>query len=276
MALKMTVETITPEKAAEYLKANTNNYRKLSRSIVTRYADDIRSGKWELNGEPIVFDENGLLKDGQHRLAAVMMAKKNVKMTVVRGVDESVSIYNIGSKRTVAQIVSSKGVECNCTVAAAARIIACQFKNGKGSNETMTYLEKHLDELNRAYRITCSNGNIGPSHNAACVAACYLMLRTELVRSYEAELFFRLFNDKGLTRADGYEISPAIIARKMWDERGKACRGGYQVQKERLEIIVMAMRDFNLSNRVTCGYKIQEPFFYNELIENVKLIDEEV
>lgn len=273
--LKMTVETITPQMAHEYLKANTQNYRKLSRKIVYRYADDMKAGKWELNGEPIVFDEKGLLKDGQHRLAAIIIAKKPIKMAVVRGVDEDVSIYNMGAKRSISQIISSKGVECNSTVAAAAKIIACKFRSGLGNNETMTYLEKHLDELNRAYRITCLGGNSGPSHNSACVAACYLMLRTDLVRSYEAELFFRLFNDKGLTRCDGYEPSPAIVARKMWDDRGTN-RCGYQIQKERLEIICMALRDFSLNKERKLGYKIEEPFFYEELMNGVAKMDKEV
>lgn len=274
--LKMTVETITPEKAREYLKANTKNYRKLSRSAIIRFADDMKAGRWELNGEPIVFDENGVLKDGQHRLAAIIMANVSVKMAVTRGVDEKVTIYNYGNKRTVSQIVSAEGLECNYTVAAAARIIACRFKTGMGINETQAYAKRHIDELNRAYRITCNGGNSGPSHNSACVAACYLMLRTGLIRSYEAELFFRLFNDKGLTRCDGYEPSPAIVARKMWDDRGAGRFGGYQIQKERLEIICMAMRDFSMDKERKLGYKIQEPFFYEELMDELAKIDEEV
>lgn len=266
--IQMKVETITPEKAAEYLKTNTNNYRKLSRSIVARYADDIKHGKWELNGEPICFDEEGTLKDGQHRLAAIVVAKKSVKMAVVRGIAKDVTIYNLGAKRTVDQIVSSKGVECNGTVAAAARIMANRFRTGLGSNETIAYLDKNLDELNRAFRITCYGSSSGPSHNAACVAACYMMLQADLVKSYEAELFFRIFNTKGLARSDGYEPSAPIIARRMFDDRGKR-NTGYQMQKERLEIICLAMRDFSLGNERKATYRISEPFFYEELMNSI-------
>ena len=266
--IQMKVETITPEKAAEYLKANTNNYRKLSRSIVARYADDIKKGKWELNGEPICFDETGMLKDGQHRLAAIVVAKKSAKMAVVRGVSRDVTIYNLGAKRTVDQIVSSKGVECNNTVAAAGRILACRFKTGFGSNETIAYLEKHLDELNRAFRIACYGSASGPSHNAACVTGCYLMLQADLVKSYEAELFFRIFNSKGLCAYDGYDPSSALIARQMFDKRGKN-QGGYQMQKERLEIVCLAMRDFSLGNERKATYRISEPFFFEELMNNI-------
>lgn len=274
MAIKMTVETITPAMATDYLKMNTNNYRKLQRSVVMRYTDDIKNGKWELNGESIVFGNDGQLKDGQHRLAAIILAKKSVKMTVIRGIDDSVTIFNLGSKRTVSQIASSKGVECNGTVAAAAKIIACEFRYNLGSNETLEYIDAHLDELNRAYRIACY-GNCKSSKNGSCVAACYLMLRAGLIKSYEAELFFRLFNDKGMTRCDGYDASPALIARKMLDERAKGC-SGYQIQKERLEIICLALRDFSLGEARKMPYRIGEPFFYEELIKNIKEMDQEV
>ena len=56
--IKTAVEKITPEKAKEYLRANTNNYRKLSRATVKKYAEDMKNGKWELNGESIVFSES--------------------------------------------------------------------------------------------------------------------------------------------------------------------------------------------------------------------------
>ena len=273
MPIKMTVETITPEVAKEYLKLNTNNYRRLQRSVFMRYADDIKKGKWELNGESIVFGEDGRLKDGQHRLAAIIYAKTPVQMTVIRGVKDEVTIFNLGSRRTVSQIQSAKGVECNATIAAAAKIIACEFKYGLGSNETLAYLDNHIDELTRAYRIACY-GKCQSSKNGACVAACYLMLRSGLAKSYEAELFFRLLNDKGLTRCDGYDPSPAITARKMLDDRSKGC-SGYQISKERMEIICMALRDFTLGNSQTDPYKICEPFFFQELINEIKAKDGE-
>ena len=86
MAITMTVENITPEKAREYLKTNTDNYRKISRAKAAIYAREMKAGKWELNGEGIMFAEDGTLKNGQHRLAAILMAGIPVRMTVIRGI----------------------------------------------------------------------------------------------------------------------------------------------------------------------------------------------
>ena len=77
--VQTSVETITPEKAVEYLRHNTNNYRKLSLATVSKYVAEIKAGRWQLNGETIVFGEDGILKDGQHRLAAIAKAGKPIE-----------------------------------------------------------------------------------------------------------------------------------------------------------------------------------------------------
>ena len=48
------VERITPEIATDYLKRNTNNYRRMSRSKIFQYARDMKKGQWQLNGQPIL------------------------------------------------------------------------------------------------------------------------------------------------------------------------------------------------------------------------------
>lgn len=48
------VEVITPKLAQEYLKLNTNN-RPISNLQVNRLVEQMREGKYMLNGEPIIF-----------------------------------------------------------------------------------------------------------------------------------------------------------------------------------------------------------------------------
>lgn len=269
--LKMQVETITPEKAREYLKANTNNYRKLSRARVYKYAEDMKSGRWQLNGEAIAFDENGVLKDGQHRLAAIVFAKVPVKTAVVRGVDESVDIYDVGSGRTINQIANASGVDCNQTVVCAAGLIVNEFKPIRSKSEIVTYIRDHERDLLRAYRGTCY-GTRPKSKNGPCVAASYLMLRTDSISFYELELFYRIFNDDASVIVyDGYEPTPAWTACRMMDQRKG--RTGYQFQKERLEIMVHALMDFHNGNKVGVNYKISEPFSFTDILAQVRKED---
>ena len=271
--LKMSVETITPEIATEYLKANTKNYRgKLSRAKVIQYAEDMKAGRWELNGEAIEFNEDGVLVNGQHRLAAIVYAKIPIQMAVIRGVKKGVTIYDIGFNRTVNQIATAKGVDVNGSVTAAANIIVHGF-NSRGFSKGLTidYISKHESELNRAYR-SCVYGGNDKSRTAPCIAASYLMLRTNRIAYYELELFWRIFNQPMTTRHDGYDASSVHVAVKMLEERSKFSYGR-QLNKERLEIFVKAMTDFHEGKHVDDHYKIAEPFLFEKLLKEVRKQD---
>lgn len=274
--IKMTVETITPAIAKEYLKKNVNNYRKhMNRSTIKKYAEDMKAGKWYLNGEAITFGKNGLLKNGQHRLAAIILAGVPVQTAVIRDVEDDINTYDRGNNRSIVDIVNAdgdyRGDECNSTISAAANIVVNNFRRARSGEINVAYIRKHRDELQRAYRITCY-GSAMRSKCAACVAATYLAIRTQSIPSYELELFFRAFNAYGNYKTDGYDPSSVIIARNMFESRGKGAVG-YQVQKEKLEITTLAILDFHSGVNRKEHYKISEPFKYQEWMDAVRKED---
>lgn len=111
------VETITPVLAEEYLKRNTSN-RQLRKNIVSYYASQMKNGQWMLNGEGIIFNEQGTLVDGQHRLAAVVESGVNVDMLVVKNADkDSFSTIDSGVSRKISDTFYVKGVPNASTVA---------------------------------------------------------------------------------------------------------------------------------------------------------------
>lgn len=79
------IQTITPELAQQYLGTQTEN-RSLRITHVLFLRDEIIAGAWKLTHQPIAFDENGRLIDGQHRLHAVALSGRAVEMHVARGV----------------------------------------------------------------------------------------------------------------------------------------------------------------------------------------------
>lgn len=106
--LSATVEMITPEKAKEYLLTQESN-RDINDRRVADYLGRMNRGEWIL-GQPITFDEGGRLIDGQHRLKAVMRHGEPVAFTVIRGMPpESKSVFDIGQRRTTAQIAKFLG-----------------------------------------------------------------------------------------------------------------------------------------------------------------------
>lgn len=276
--LEMKVEKITPAKAKEYLKRNVNNPRgknSLNRRIVKTYAEDMINGRWELNGECLVFDEDGYLKDGQHRLAAILLSGKTIEMCVIRGVGRDVDIFDVGWKRTVSQMVNAASdgeIDCNPSISSAAGIVVNAFRPSQGTGNLKNYIQAHFTELDRAYRITCYGGNNGhpKSKCAPCIAGTYLAIRTEAIPSYELELFYRIFNAKNNYSSNGYDPSPAVVARRMFDQRSSS---GYQIQKEKLEIIAMALLDFHNGGHQEEDYKIAEPFHFSEWMNIVRRKD---
>lgn len=266
------VMDITPAIAKQMLEKNTNNPRNgpISRAVVKSYADDILHDRWQLNGEAIVFDEDGRLVNGQHRLCGVIMAKKAVKMLVVKGVSRDVSVFDIQYRRTPSQLAAAEGIDADASVMATAGIIVNRFQRVRKNMAVNEYVRQNIDELSRAKRVCCYGTN-KYSKNSACIAATYLMLRTKTMPVYEVELFWRLFNDYGYTSADGYEASPAMIARNMFDDREG--QNGYQIQKEKIEIAIMAMNDFHKNKKREMKYRIGEPFQFMELLNKVRKED---
>jgi hypothetical protein len=75
---------------------------------VDRYAEEMRLGVWALNGKSLIFDSNGRLLNGQHRLTACAQSGVPLVTLVVRGVNPSV--FNKDPKRD-SKSEDSKGDE---------------------------------------------------------------------------------------------------------------------------------------------------------------------
>lgn len=121
--LRFAVETVTPERAKEYLERNKGN-RQLSKRTVQTYAEAIKRGEWKFNGESIKFDGAGNLIDGQHRLHAIVLAGIAVELAVFRDLAvESFATIDTGRNRTAGDVLSIMGTPYANEVAAAARLV---------------------------------------------------------------------------------------------------------------------------------------------------------
>lgn len=117
--MEFRIENITPTKASEYLETSPYNRLTVStKRVVKNYASAMIRGEWSLNGESIVFDKEGRLLDGHHRMAAVVEAGIPITFSVCRGVDrEAFTTYNCGLRTNVGQILSMKEVKNSTLIA---------------------------------------------------------------------------------------------------------------------------------------------------------------
>ena len=101
--MRTEIITVTPELAKTWMYQNHDN-RQIKNGVVQRYADMMLRGEWELTHQGIAFDSAGALRDGQHRLLAVVASNRAVDMMVSWGVD-SARMMDRGAVRTAADIL---------------------------------------------------------------------------------------------------------------------------------------------------------------------------
>lgn len=100
---------ITPTIAEQYLTLNTGN-RKVSEKNIKFLSDQMIRGTFRENGMPIVFDKNNELKDGQHRLLAIVRSGYSYYMPVITGVQPDVmATIDTGKNRSASDVLSMNG-----------------------------------------------------------------------------------------------------------------------------------------------------------------------
>lgn len=77
--------TITPEEATRILELENVNNRNIRKTHVARLAEAMKADHWVVNGETVIYNDHYLL-DGQHRLAACVLAGVPFTTWVIRNV----------------------------------------------------------------------------------------------------------------------------------------------------------------------------------------------
>lgn len=111
------VFVITPSIARDILTRVWPGQRKLRQQRVTELTRMIRGGQFEMTHQGLLFDTEGYLHDGQHRLAACVMSGVNIRVQC--SVTNNPKVYQVldqGAKRTVADMYgASKEVSAICS-----------------------------------------------------------------------------------------------------------------------------------------------------------------
>lgn len=126
---------LTPALAKEFLLHNREN-RMIRVAKLGQYIDDIKEGRWELNGEGLIFAKGGVMNDGQHRCEAVVRAGKTIKTIITFGVTrESRQTVDNGAARGPADHLAIEGLEYPMETAAVTRFVLAFERSG---NRKMT------------------------------------------------------------------------------------------------------------------------------------------
>jgi len=209
------IETITPKKAQQYLEANTHN-RHVRNNTVQFYAKQMAEGDWELTGEPIIFSDEGVLLNGQHRLHACIESNSSFKTFVVRGSsDDSFAKIDQNVPRQAGDIVGRAGYAQAIRKAAASRIILAfeELDDSTADNhrpalaikrphaEVLGFVEKNNDILSEGCSLAIKDDGPSICKPPALFVGLYVLFATKN-RKRAKEFFHQLVSGEILERDD--------------------------------------------------------------------------
>lgn len=254
--MKSQIVYVTPEIARHYLSLNTANYRTIKPAVASRYAEDMKSGNWHENGEAIQFSKNGTLKNGQHRLLAIVNSGVSMEMNVVTDLDDDVEIFDWGSARSNAQIAKARGLSLGTDAIGAARIILAGYGLSAPKGITDKYLTDHYDQLREASVITRKNGSVAGmgkiGKKAGCCLAVYIARRLDLVNDAILVEFFGIFNSMNILPEQKRNPGPPLVASRMIVSN--RLKGSGHGQESHYSITIQALLDYKKNKARSRNY----------------------
>lgn len=160
---------IDPPMARRVLERNTRN-RPISELHVQRLMDEMRSGRWQYNGEAIKWSVDNVLLDGQHRLTALSRLDDSIRLAflVVRGLpSDSQDTMDQGRTRTAGDQLNIDGITdgSDSRVIAGAIRVYIQWTTGGlfrdqiasriGNPEVVQWAKEHPLEISLMREILC-------------------------------------------------------------------------------------------------------------------------
>lgn len=221
------VVAVTPALAEKWLGHNTHN-RNVRQTKVEQYARDMATGRWRFNGDPIRFDVNGALLDGQHRLLAVLRSGATVQALAVYNLaPEAQDTMDIGAARKLGDQLYLSGETNASTLGAILRRLVMYDAGIRsvGGNNSPTHAEMrdYLDanpEVRAAVDVAARAKKYVPCNASLFGTAYHLCARID---REDANRFFvdQLTEGIGLAPRDPARVLLKRLA-DISDGRGRA------------------------------------------------------
>ena len=244
---------ITTEIAKELIKLNVRNYRNVNPNVVHKYSNDISKNLWEKNGEAIVISKDGILRNGQHRLNAIIKSGVPVVMYMIFDADNCV-MFDVQYKRNCVQILRDLGYSVGVITPAVSRamIMGKITTSSVGDNEVCSYAIKNIELLKKVEKIIKTK--VGKAKivgsKTSCATIAYCMLRTGEVSENELVDFFKVLNSDakcGVKR----DVSSALVLRKQIESYAGH---GDNLSNRFMEYTYLALMDFHNNVHVDKKY----------------------
>lgn len=229
----MRLEEICPTRAKQLLAQNNTN-RNLNQRLVGKLTEAIVNDHWKVNGETIKLSKKGRLLDGQHRLHAIIMAKKPAKTYLIDGLEEDCHpTIDAGLRRTGGHALQFLGVKNSNLVAATIGMVhRIRIKDLKASprytNEDIVR-EHQIDPQGYSKAATYISGKqwLRKFAGSTVAAACYYLTQ-KLDTDQSDEFFNAVASGENLQHGDpAFALRNQLMNKRSIQgklERGKQVR----------------------------------------------------
>jgi hypothetical protein len=206
--MKAELRTITPAWARKVLKEQNTKNRAMNMKHVAKLAEEMRSGRWKINGDTIRFDDH-ILVDGQHRLAAVVMSGITIQSFVVEGLPNDVfdTIDCCLKIRKPGDMLGVRG-EKNCYRLASALALTDRYMTGRG-DKSVEYTNTEIEELLEKYPTVRESIQISAKAKGlmppSLLDACHYIF-SQLDKLMADEFVTKVIKGTGLADGDPYHV----------------------------------------------------------------------
>jgi hypothetical protein len=250
-APETTVLSIHPQMAQVMLSTSTGN-RKLRSNHVKRLAEAMLRGEWRITSQGIGFDVTGALRDGHHRLHAIVQSGVSVEMTVVLGLSTTAyQVTDVGMRRTYAELV---GEDRKITEVLTYATSYLYGSNVPTVDQIMTLRNSKLyevaTELHKFSSSTQRNFSTAPMRLAACVMVLHGSRKDFVFEQYRALCLLDFDSMTPATRAYVRQVQQQTSQQRSRNQEGsrrdQLVRGLIVFDESRKDVSKIQLRDSSM------------------------------
>lgn len=221
-------EWITPKKAREYLD-NQNINRKVSQLEINKMVVNMQKGLWVQESAPIIFDYEGKLIDGQHRMHAVIKSGIGQWFIVLFNYSkEAMSVLDIGKCRSAANVGQVKGLNINHRHTAC--VSALELPEKGVSNFSKSLIVEYFIRFEEGVRFAVDNSSGGEKMPSPL---CGLLAKAYYYEDRDALFNFMIVFGSGM--ASG-EHEWAAIALRNYCQKMRQEQAFYMTWQRRIDL----------------------------------------
>lgn len=252
------IATIGPELAKAMLALNREDNRNKRNTAFNKYADDMRSARWQLTHQGIAFDKTGHLCDGQHRLTACITADSPFATLVFFGAggNQEMCVHDTGAPRNTSDASAYLiGERVNANLIATLRAFIYGISPARTPLTSLHILEQ-LDRYSAAmtfHRWAFTSNKPSATIRAAICRSYYHGDRADLIR------FSHVLTER-IDPSEPRDRAPKQL-RKLCESRGGSGSGGAGYQCELYRKAQRAVRAYLDNDPIDKLYATAEDLF---------------